>query len=541
MRLPLSPPWLCLSLLWMTPGHMPGQSAPGAPHPPAAPPRIEPGLETAVKWKWKVAPSDDKEWGLPLPELEPAKPATPPPGTAPGSTPTITTVHIEERPTTYEIKRGDALILIAKKFNMKVAQLKAFNGMADDKIRAGQELRIPTLEELKTLQPPPPPPVPEKKPEEAKPEDKKSKKKQKAADVKPEASPEMVKELDNVLVQDFLDREQFSTGPIDGKSGLTLVKVAQLYQTSHADVASTDALKAKAKAVVGDPFTTYMLMPKDFRFIVPPKAQRAGADEKGGKTARKPKASSSKQEPPPPPLTYDELVASPFLGYRTPWEFVAERYHCDETFLRRLNHHIKGKPGAGTEFKVPNVFPFEIEKALDGPLQPAALPDKPVTAAIVEMTRLEISQNNVLIAVMPIASAHPDLRGRGTWSVLDVIPHPRMVTRREVKEAPKPKVSNNLLGSDDPSEIPVATAVALPPLDHDEFLAPGPENPVGILWINLAKPKTTDPLPYGLHGTSIPEHMTSQRGIGGLRLANWNIARAVRLLPPGTPLQWKAH
>ncbi len=213
---------------------------------------------------------------------------------------------------------------------------------------------------------------------------------------------------------------------------------------------------------------------------------------------------------------------------------MAERFHCDETYLRHRNRLNKSMPIVGTEFKVPNVIPFEIEKALDAPLQPAANPDKPVTAAIVEMSLLEITQSSTLIAVMPLASAHPDLHGRGSWTVLDVIPQPRMATKQEVTEQPKPKVSSNLLGSPgDETSIPVATAPCRCRrwIMTNTFL-PSPENPVGILWINLAKPKSTDPLPYGLHGTSIPEHMSTQRGIGGLRLANWNIARVVQLLPP---------
>jgi lipoprotein-anchoring transpeptidase ErfK/SrfK len=62
---------------------------------------------------------------------------------------------------------------------------------------------------------------------------------------------------------------------------------------------------------------------------------------------------------------------------------------------------------------------------------------------------------------------------------------------------------------------------------------------VGILWINLAKSNSTEPLPYGLHGTSIPDQMNIEESIGGLRLTNWDIARAVRHLPSGTPLEWK--
>lgn len=536
MHVMLSRSWLCLVALCLIPGWSPAEQAPAPARP--APPKVEPGLEAAIKWKWWVVPSDEKEWGIPLPELETPKVTTTQAGGAPNGQLTITTVHVESnRPATYEVKKGDALILIAKKFDLKVAQLKTFNGMADDKIKIGQVLRIPNAEELQAMKPPPPPPEPEKKPDEPKPEDKKTKKK-KAAKAEMEASPEVIREQENVLTQVFLDRQNFSAGPIDGKSGAALLKVSQLYQSNHNDVGSADALKAKAKEVVGNPYTTYTLKAEDFRFIVPPKAEKAGPQEK--KSSRSKSKSASSKDAAPAPLTYEELATSPFLGYQTPWEFIAERFHCDETFLRRLNHNlIKGKIVAGTEFKVPSVLPFEIERTFDGPLQPAANPDKPISAAIVELQWLEISQGDTLIAVMPLASAHPDLRGRGSWTVLDVIPHPRMATRREVKEVTKPKVSNNLLDTGDETSIPVATAVPLPPLDHDEYLAPGPDNPVGILWINLAKAKSTDPLPYGLHGTSIPAHMSTQRGIGGLRLQNWNIARAVRLMPAGTPLHWK--
>jgi lipoprotein-anchoring transpeptidase ErfK/SrfK len=62
---------------------------------------------------------------------------------------------------------------------------------------------------------------------------------------------------------------------------------------------------------------------------------------------------------------------------------------------------------------------------------------------------------------------------------------------------------------------------------------------VGIFWIDLAKAGSTEPLPYGLHGTSSPDRMNAQQSLGGLRLTNWDIARAVRLLPVGTPLEWR--
>ena len=66
------------------------------------------------------------------------------------------------------------------------------------------------------------------------------------------------------------------------------------------------------------------------------------------------------------------------LAYRSPWEFVAERFHCSEAYLRALNSSLPAVPGIGAQFRVPNVIPFEIEKALEEPLQPQADPEIPL-------------------------------------------------------------------------------------------------------------------------------------------------------------------
>jgi len=156
---------------------------------------------------------------------------------------------------------------------------------------------------------------------------------------------------------------------------------------------------------------------------------------------------------------------------------------------------------------------------------------------------LEISCEGKLIAVMPLATARPGLHGRGSWTVLDAIPQPRMATKREPREELKEKpaaTGTNIPSDKAPSIVPVVETPAESTLEKEQYLPPGPNNPVGIIWINLAKAGSTDPLSFGLHGTSIPSQMGTLHGIGGLRLTNWDIARAIRLLPSGTPLHWKA-
>ncbi|WP_193212820.1 L,D-transpeptidase family protein [Luteolibacter marinus] len=458
----------------------------------AAAPGIEPGLEEAVAWKWDVAPAGSDEWGMKLPE----KAAAPAAGEVPA---------VPARPATYEVRKGDALVKIARKFNMTVAQLKQHNGLKGDLIRIGDVLRIPTHEDLLAMAPPP----------VAKPVGGGDEPGGKAGG-RPglELPPTTVKELElqTVLVQVFLDREMFSQGPVDGEIGPMFESMRRLYLNTHPELVDLAQLKEKALEAVDYPYANYTLREEDFRFIRPPKSPASPAatlvvDRKAPSDAEAPAA-----------VRYEDLAGAGFLPYADGWEFVAERFHCQEAFLRRLNSHIDVDPVPGTIFQVPKVIPFEIEHVPELPLQPEADPRKPVSAAVVKRSMLEVTRAGRVIAVVPLASARPGLHGRGSWTVLDAIARPRIVTRREPREAPEVR-------SDEPPR-------------PGEFLAPGPNNPVGVVWINLAKAKSTEPLRYGLHGTSIPGQMNLE-GIGGLRLANWDIARIVRLLPAGTPLQWR--
>jgi len=480
---------------------------------PAVRQRVEPGLDNALRWKWWVAPSPEKDWGLPLPE----RPALPPVAMPATSSSQAPRAGIDPA-SVYEVKRGDVLIRIAKRVHVPVAQLKIFNGLQGDMIHIGQQLKIPNADELKAMgfpSPAPAKPAPEGK---AGP----------AAALKPTGETNILR--DNVTMQVFLDRARFSPGPITGTPGATFQKIQHLYQTAHPE--ANEGFLEKAKAAVGEPFTLYTLKAEDFRFIAPPKAERAGTPAPTAKHPTKGKAAPAATPAP----SYVEMTSATMLAYRSPWEFVAERFHCDEAFLRSLNKKLKTQPVIGAEFQVPNVLPFEIENAFREPLQPPSDPLNPVTAAVVELSRIEISRGGTLVAVMPMALARPSLRGRGSWTILDAIPHPRMATLQEIREqSVAPAVSNFYVGPK-PEGSPTPEK---PALTTEQYLPAGPKNPVGILWINLGKAKNTEPLPYGLHGTSIPDRMRTHESLGGLRLTNWDIARVVHLLPPGTPLLWK--
>jgi lipoprotein-anchoring transpeptidase ErfK/SrfK len=62
------------------------------------------------------------------------------------------------------------------------------------------------------------------------------------------------------------------------------------------------------------------------------------------------------------------------------------------------------------------------------------------------------------------------------------------------------------------------------------ILQPGPNNPVGTVWLSLDKPG------YGIHGTPKPEEVGRTESHGCFRLANWNVEYLLKLITVGTPV-----
>jgi len=459
--------------------------------PPARAQTVEPGLERAVKWKWNVAPPLSASWGLPpreVPVLQQHQASR-------------SFVAPPQDHNTYIVKKGDVLVHIAKKLRLSVAQLKEFNALETDFLKIGQELRIPSPEEKLRL---------------------KSTPKSEAAKAATEAPDTAKSEV--LLLRVFLDKQGFGTGPISDTPDALFGKTLHLYQTARGERIEHAAVVQQAVESVPEPLATYTLRPEDFRFIAPPKAT---LNEPTGHAAPKTKPAAT------PPPTYQEMLESGFLAYRSPWEFVAERFHCDEAFLRKLNPALGAHPAAGSSFRVPNVQPFEIEKIPATGLQPPGDPSQTVSATITDVSTLEISRNGRLVAVMPVGRARPGLRGRGEWRILDAIAHPRLATVQEERVVQVEKTSPFYIN---PNPTPAAVR---PVLSREQYLPPGPNNPAGVVWINLAKGAETTPQPFGLHGSSMPSGIQTMEGIGGFRLTNWDALRAATLLPPGTRLTWK--
>jgi lipoprotein-anchoring transpeptidase ErfK/SrfK len=65
--------------------------------------------------------------------------------------------------------------------------------------------------------------------------------------------------------------------------------------------------------------------------------------------------------------------------------------------------------------------------------------------------------------------------------------------------------------------------------DSKATLKAGPNNPVGLVWIDLSKEH------YGIHGTPDPSRIGHTTSHGCIRLTNWDALELAAMVRPGTP------
>ena len=65
------------------------------------------------------------------------------------------------------------------------------------------------------------------------------------------------------------------------------------------------------------------------------------------------------------------------------------------------------------------------------------------------------------------------------------------------------------------------------------ILPPGPNNPVGSVWIGLSKPS------YGIHGSPDPARISRQASAGCIRLTNWDALALLGVIQSGATVEFK--
>ncbi|WP_162419799.1 L,D-transpeptidase family protein [Microvirga brassicacearum] len=195
------------------------------------------------------------------------------------------------------------------------------------------------------------------------------------------------------------------------------------------------------------------------------------------------------------PTDYAEMAKLDRLAYRNAVELLAEKFHMDENLLRQMNPDADFS-AAGARIVVADV-------------------GRPVTAKVarlvadkVQKRLLGFDTQGTLVLSYPATIGSIDLPSPdGSHIVKNIVTDPEYWYR--------PKV--NFKQGQNTQAL---------------RLAPGPNNPVGAVWIGLDKPT------YGIHGTPAPNKIDKTNSHGCVRLTNWDVRELAKLVQPGVVVEF---
>ncbi|MEC3911357.1 L,D-transpeptidase family protein [Sphingobium sp. CR2-8] len=292
-----------------------------------------------------------------------------------------------------------------------------------------------------------------------------------------------------------LDRWGFSPGVLDGKDGMSFKAALRGFQTAH-DLPVTGEYDQKTATALLEgearPTTYLVRIPEDFArgpFFDMPKGLNAQA-------------------------------GLPALTYRNLLEKLAERFHTTPEALTALNPP-NTKVGAGTTIRVPaidNQPVAQIEGDERGWGETLAglgvAKDQPQADHIVvdksEGLLKVYNAENRLIAQFPVTTgSQHDPLPLGEWTIKGV--------------------SRNPVFHYNPDLFWDASSK-----DEKAVLKPGPNGPVGVVWIDISKDH------YGIHGTPEPQTIGRTESHGCIRLTNWDAARLAQMVKSGVKAKFQA-
>jgi len=264
----------------------------------------------------------------------------------------------------------------------------------------------------------------------------------------------------------LLARAHFSPGVIDGQDGGNLRNAISAFETAH-DLPADGRMDEKVWAALAtdkQPVLTDYVITAD--------------DAKGPYLAKI-------------PTDMAQMAKLPALGFTSPVEELAERFHMDDALLKSLNPGVDFG-AAGTKIVV---------AALGFDKLPA-----PVTRVEVDKTRRQIRAygGDTLLAVYPATVGSTERPApEGDWAVRTVAPNPTYTY--DPSRLTFGKTSNGKL-----------------------TIKAGPNNPVGSTWIDLTKDT------YGIHGTPDPRLVGKTASHGCVRMTNWDVRQLSQAVKKGT-------
>lgn len=195
------------------------------------------------------------------------------------------------------------------------------------------------------------------------------------------------------------------------------------------------------------------------------------------------------------PESLEEQAKLETVGYATIQEALAERFHTTEALLATLN------PGAdlaraGTVIVVPAVRPLKLSAEVAR-----------ITVDKDERSVRAYDASDNLIAFYPATIGSSERPApSGTVTVVGIAPEPNYTY--------------------DPTRVTYDRG------DKKLVIPPGPNNPVGSVWIDLSRDT------YGIHGTPDPSKIGKTFSSGCVRLTNWDAEQLAASVKAGVEVRF---
>jgi len=343
-------------------------------------------------------------------------------------------------------------------------------------------------------------------------------------------------------VQVVLDQLGFGPGIVDGKMGLSTENGLQGFQEANG-LTVTGKLDEDTEAALARwddvPATKVVRIPE-------------GWSEAGYRAV------------PEEPEDQAELEA---LGYESLEERLAERFHTTPEVLNQLNpggrpagaSEAGGSPGAGAGASAedvpaypprtrvtPTPRPSASQSAEDEPsFRPGQLVRVPNVGGRAAGSGSADDQDwQRTLASLGVSADQPDagrivvdksegtLRAYGEGDKLLALF--TVTTGSEHDPLPLGEWKINVVSKNPPFNYNPDLFWDAKPGDEKVQLPPGPNGPVGVVWIDLSKEH------YGIHGTPEPQTIGRAQSHGCVRLANWDAARLAQMVGTSTKVIFQA-
>lgn len=282
----------------------------------------------------------------------------------------------------------------------------------------------------------------------------------------PEAATPGARPVETILdAQIALVRQGISPGSIDGRDGTQTRAALCAFQKKHG-IPPTGLLDDSTKSILlmdGPAMTEYTVTSEDLARLMPL------------------------------PQTWLEKSEKSRLDFENILELLGEKAFSDPQLIRALNPNLNWNAlASGARVTLPRV---------DYP--PAAEPAAFIKISLEQCILEAFDSKSNLLVHFPCSIG-------------------RLAAKRPVGELHVSTIAPDPNYTFDPAIF--AESSEAQSVGQKLVLPPGPNNPVGVMWIGLDRPG------YGIHGTPAPEQVGRTESHGCFRLANWNASYLAKLV-----------